>query len=132
MTSVSTDQIAATDADEAPLLETKKLSRHFRVGRGLSKQMLHAVDDVDLTIGRQEIVALAGESGSGKSTIARLLAGVYRPTSGEIYYQGRAMSSMGSRRDQLAYRGDVPMVFQDPFGSLNPAFRVSHGVLRSL
>ncbi|WP_405067187.1 ABC transporter ATP-binding protein [Kribbella sp. NBC_01510] len=132
MTSVSTDQIAATDADEAPLLETKKLSRHFRVGRGLSKQLLHAVDDVNLTIGRQEIVALAGESGSGKSTIARLLAGVYRPTSGEIYYQGRPMSSMGSRRDQLAYRGDVPMVFQDPFGSLNPAFRVSHGVLRSL
>jgi len=132
MTSVSTDQVAATDADDAPLLETKKLSRHFRVGRGLSRQMLHAVDDVDLTIGRQEIVALAGESGSGKSTIARLLAGVYRPTSGEIYYQGRAMSSMGSRRDQLAYRGDVPMVFQDPFSSLNPAFRVSHGVLRSL
>ncbi len=132
MTSASTDQIAATDVDDAPLLETKKLTRHFRVGRGLSRQMLHAVDDVDLTIGRQEIVALAGESGSGKSTIARLLAGVYRPTSGEIYYQGRAMSSMGSRRDQLAYRGDVPMVFQDPFGSLNPAFRVSHGVLRSL
>ena len=132
MTTVSTDQIAATDVDDAPLLETKKLTRHFRVGRGLSRQMLHAVDDVDLTIGRQEIVALAGESGSGKSTIARLLAGVYRPTSGEIYYQGRAMSSMGSRRDQLAYRGDVPMVFQDPFGSLNPAFRVSHGVLRSL
>ncbi len=132
MTSVSTDQIPSTDADEAPLLETKKLTRHFRVGRGLSRQMLHAVDDVDLTIGRQEIVALAGESGSGKSTIARLLAGVYRPTSGEIYYQGRAMSSMGSRRDQLAYRGDVPMVFQDPFSSLNPAFRVSHGVLRSL
>ncbi|MGY4769199.1 ABC transporter ATP-binding protein [Kribbella sp. CWNU-51] len=132
MTSVSTDQIAATDADDAPLLETKKLTRHFRVGRGLSRQMLHAVDDVDLTIGRQEIVALAGESGSGKSTIARLLAGVYRPTSGEIYYQGRAMSSMGSRRAQLSYRGDVPMVFQDPFSSLNPAFRVSHGVLRSL
>jgi peptide/nickel transport system ATP-binding protein len=132
MTSASTDQIAATAVADAPLLETKKLTRHFRVGRGLSRQMLHAVDDVDLTIGRQEIVALAGESGSGKSTIARLLAGVYRPTSGEIYYQGRAMSSMGSRRAQLAYRGDVPMVFQDPFGSLNPAFRVSHGVLRSL
>ena len=42
------------------------------------------------------------------------------------------MSSLRSRRDQLAYRGDVPMVFQDPFSSLNPAFRVSHGVLRSL
>ncbi|MEU4291302.1 ABC transporter ATP-binding protein [Kribbella sp. NPDC026596] len=132
MTAVNVDQVASTDADQAPLLETKKLTRHFRIGRGFSRQHLHAVDDVDLRIGRQEIVALAGESGSGKSTIARLLAGVYKPTSGEIYYQGRPVSSMRSRRDQLAYRGDVPMVFQDPFSSLNPAFRVSHGILRSL
>ena len=86
--------IAATDADDAPLLETTRLTKHFRVGRGLSRQLLHAVDDVDLTIGRQEIVALVGESGSGKSTIARLLARVYRPTSGEILYQGRPLSSM--------------------------------------
>ena len=122
--------VASTEA--APLIETRKLTRHFRVGRGFSRTMLHAVDDVDLTIGRQEIVALAGESGSGKSTIARLLAGVYKPTSGEIYYQGKAMSDLRSRKDQLSYRADVPMVFQDPFSSLNPAFRVSHGVLRSL
>jgi peptide/nickel transport system ATP-binding protein len=136
MTDVSVDSTSSTTQDSvastAPLLVTKKLTRHFRVGRGLSRQMLHAVDDVDLTIDRQEIVALAGESGSGKSTIARLLAGVYQPTSGEIYYQGRPLSSMRSRKDQLAYRGDVPMVFQDPFSSLNPAFRVSHGILRSL
>jgi peptide/nickel transport system ATP-binding protein len=75
---------------------------------------------------------LAGESGSGKSTIARLLARVYKPTSGEIYYQGRPLSSMRRRRDQLAYRSDVPMVFQDPFSSLNPAFRASHGIMRGL
>jgi len=122
------DSVAST----APLLETRKLTRHFKVGRGLSRKLLHAVDDIDLTIDRQEIVALAGESGSGKSTIARLLAGVYHPTSGEIFYQGRPVSAMRSRREQLAYRGDVPMVFQDPFSSLNPAFRVSHGILRSL
>ena len=132
MTAVNVDEQASTDVDDAPLIETKKLTRHFRVGRGFSSKMLHAVDDVDLRIGKQEIVALAGESGSGKSTIARLLAGVYKPTSGEIFYQGRAMSSLRSRKDQLWYRGDVPMVFQDPFSSLNPAFRVSHGVLRSL
>ncbi|GAA1124101.1 ABC transporter ATP-binding protein [Kribbella jejuensis] len=132
MTTVSSSSDAATGTAAAPLLEAKDLTRHFRVGRGFSRQLLHAVDEVSFSIGQQEIVALAGESGSGKSTIARLLAGVYKPTSGEIFYQGRAMSTYRSRKDQLSYRGDVPMVFQDPFSSLNPAFRVSHGVLRSL
>jgi peptide/nickel transport system ATP-binding protein len=131
MTSVEAEA-AGTPAAEAPLLETRKLTRHFRVGRGFSRQMLHAVDDVDLTIGSQEIVALAGESGSGKSTIARLLAGVYKPTSGDILYQGQSLAQHRSRKDSLSYRSEVPMVFQDPFSSLNPAFRVSHGVLRSL
>lgn len=116
----------------APLIEATELTRHFRVGRGYSRKMLHAVDDVSLRINPQEIVALAGESGSGKSTIARLLARVYKPTSGEVYYQGRALSTMRSRRDLQAYRSDVPMVFQDPFSSLNPAYRVSHGIMRSL
>src|SRR6266576_6961432 len=94
--------------------------------------MLHAVDDVDLTIGRGEIVALVGESGSGKSTIARLLARVYKPTSGEIYFEGRPLSSIRRRKERLAYASDVPMVFQDPYSSINPAYRVSHGIRRAL
>jgi peptide/nickel transport system ATP-binding protein len=117
---------------EPPLLETRGLTKHFKVGGNLSRKSLHAVDDADLVINRNEIVALVGESGSGKSTLARLLARVYEPTSGEIRYQGRPLSSMRSRRLSLAYRSDVPMVFQDPFSSLNPAFRVSHGILRGL
>jgi oligopeptide/dipeptide ABC transporter ATP-binding protein len=114
------------------LLETRALTRHFKVGGNFSRHSLHAVDGADIAINRQEIVALVGESGSGKSTIARLLAGVYKPTSGEIYYEGRAVSSMKRRRDFLSYRGEVPMVFQDPFSSLNPAFKVSHGITRGL
>ncbi len=114
------------------LLRTEGLSRHFHIGGGLARKTLHAVDDVNLEIGQQEIVALAGESGSGKSTIARLLARIYQPTSGEIYFGGRPISQLKSRADTLAYRSDVPMVFQDPFSSINPVFRISHGVLRSL
>ena len=117
---------------DAPLLQTKGLTRHFKVGGGLSRRNLHAVDDVDLEIHRREIVALVGESGSGKSTIARLLAQVYKPTGGEILFEGKPLSRIHGRKGQLAYRGDVPMVFQDPFSSLNPAFRVSHGILRGL
>jgi peptide/nickel transport system ATP-binding protein len=114
------------------LLETHGLSKHFKVGGNFSRKSLHAVDDADLVINRKEIVALVGESGSGKSTIARLLARVYAPSSGEILYQGRSLATMRTRRQSLAYRSDVPMVFQDPFSSLNPAYRVSHGILRGL
>jgi oligopeptide/dipeptide ABC transporter ATP-binding protein len=121
-----------TDPGTAPLLRTEVLAKHFKIGSALSRRTLHAVDDVSLEIGSREIVALAGESGSGKSTIARLLAKIYRPTSGEIYFQGRPLSSIKSRRDLLQYRSDVPMVFQDPFSSINPVFRASHGLMRTL
>jgi peptide/nickel transport system ATP-binding protein len=114
------------------LLRTEHLTRHFKIGGALSRRTLHAVDDVSFTIGEREIVALAGESGSGKSTIARLLARIYTPTGGEIYFEGKPLSQIRSRRDRLRYSGLVPMVFQDPFGSMNPVFRVQHGVLRSL
>jgi peptide/nickel transport system ATP-binding protein len=115
-----------------PLLEARGLSRHFKVGGALARKTLHAVDDANFVIGDREIVALVGESGSGKSTIARLLARVYKPTAGEIYYRGRPLSDIRSRRDSLIYRSDVPMVFQDPFSALSPAYRVSHGVMRGL
>jgi peptide/nickel transport system ATP-binding protein len=115
-----------------PLLRTEALTKHFKIGSTLSRRTLHAADDISLAIGEREIVALAGESGSGKSTIARLLARIYTPTSGEIYFEGEPLSRLRSRTDMLRYRGLVPMVFQDPFSSINPVFRVSHGILRGL
>src|SRR5215472_14531893 len=124
--------VPSAQAGTGPLLRTEGLTRHFKIGGALSRRTLHAVDDISLTIGEHEIVALAGESGSGKSTVARLLAKLYQPTSGEIYFQGRPLSAVRGRRDVLRYRGDVPMVFQDPFASFNPVFRVSHGVMRCL
>jgi peptide/nickel transport system ATP-binding protein len=126
------DSTVAGPAGTQPLLRTERLARHFKIGNALSRQVLHAVDDVSLSIGERQIVALAGESGSGKSTIARLLAKLYKPTSGEIYFQGTPLSGLRSRRDTLRYSGLVPMVFQDPFSSLNPVFPVSHGILRGL
>jgi oligopeptide/dipeptide ABC transporter ATP-binding protein len=119
-------------SEGAAILRTERLTRHFQIGNALSQRTLHAVDDVSITIGERQIVALAGESGSGKSTIARLLAKLYKPTSGEIYFQDRPLSAIRSHRDVLRYRGEVPMVFQDPFASINPVFRVSHGVMRGL
>jgi peptide/nickel transport system ATP-binding protein len=114
------------------LLRVEHLTRHFKIGGALSRATLHAVDDVSFSIGEREIVAVAGESGSGKSTVARLLARIYRPTSGTISFDGAPLTRIRSRRDALRYSAQVPMVFQDPFSSLHPVFRVSHGVLRSL
>jgi peptide/nickel transport system ATP-binding protein len=113
------------------LLEARGLTRHFRIG-GLHGHTLHAVDGVDLRIGEREIVALVGESGSGKSTTARLLAMVYRPTSGEILFRDKSVTDLRSRRDVLGYRGEVPMVFQDPFSSLNPSHTTGYTLLRGI
>ena len=119
-------------SESTALLRTDGLSKYFKIGGALSRHLLHAVDDVSLSVGERQIVALAGESGSGKSTIARLLAKIYQPTSGEIYFQDKPVSAIRSRADRLRYSGLVPMVFQDPFSSINPVFRVSHGILRGL
>jgi peptide/nickel transport system ATP-binding protein len=121
-----------TAATGEPLLRAVDLTRHFRLGGMFSKQVLHAVDDLNLTIGEREIVALVGESGSGKSTVARLLARIYTPTRGEIFYRGRPLHRLRSRKDLLWYRGEVPIVLQDPFSAFHPVFRVSHGIMRNL
>jgi peptide/nickel transport system ATP-binding protein len=117
---------------QEPLLRVDRMSRHFKIGSAVSRHTLHAVDDMSFSVGEREIVAIAGESGSGKSTVARVLAKIYKPTSGEVYFQGKPLSAIRSRREKLRYSGLVPMVFQDPFASINPVFRVSHGVMRAL
>ena len=120
------------DAAGPELIRTAGLTRHFRIGGPFSGRFLHAVDDVDLVIREDEIVALVGESGSGKSTIARLIARVYKPTRGDIFFMGRNVNALRGRRELLEYRSDVPMVFQDPYSSINPAYRATHGIQRTL
>jgi len=124
-------QVTPAPVDE-PLLRTVELTRHFHLGGIFSKRTLHAVDGANITMREREILALVGESGSGKSTVARLLAMIYRPTSGQIYFRGRSVHDLRSRSDLLWYRRQVPMVFQDPYSSINPVFRVPHGVIRNL
>ena len=110
------------------LLSIRALEVRYETERGPA-QVLRGVD---IDIPENAVVGLVGESGSGKSTIARLLARIYKPTAGEIFYEGKPLTRLRSRRDRLRYSGQVPMVFQDPFSSMNPVFRVSHGVMRSL
>jgi peptide/nickel transport system ATP-binding protein len=126
------DSSRGRTVDDQPLLRAVDLTRHFRLGGMFAKQVLHAVDDFNFTISEREIVALVGESGSGKSTVARLLARIYPTTRGDIFYRGRPLRRLRRRKDLLWYRGEVAMVFQDPFSAFNPVHRVSHGVMRNL
>ena len=97
-----------------------------RGGRGVAR----AVDDVDLEVRPREIVALVGESGCGKTTLARTLLGLERPTSGAVSYDGRPLSYSSSALK--AYRRQVQLVQQDPSGSLNPRHTVYDAVAEGI
>jgi peptide/nickel transport system ATP-binding protein len=107
------------------LLETKKLTKLFPVQQGLlgERRFLRAVDGVDLRLDEGETLGLAGESGCGKSTVAKLLMNLIPPTDGCITYRGNRLDSL-DKDDLFAFRRQVQMIFQDPQASLNPRMRV--------
>lgn len=114
------------------VMDIRNLTKRFPVGGMFDTRKVHAVEDVSFQMPRREIVTLVGESGSGKSTTARLLARLIEPTSGEIFYNGQDILKTEPKIASLAYRGDVQMVFQDPFGSLNPAHPIEYLLERPL
>src|SRR5438067_6389891 len=122
-----------TSTISAPL-EARGLTKWFPAGGGVvtGRSRIHAVDDVTFALRPGTITALVGESGSGKSTVARLLARLYDPTSGTVLFEGRDVSREQRRSDVLRYRSQVQMIFQDPFGSLNPVKTIRHHLTRPL
>jgi peptide/nickel transport system ATP-binding protein len=109
-----------------------------RVLERSGRQVLHAVDGVSFTIRRGETLSLVGESGCGKSTVARLLVGLYTPTRGRVEFFGRDLAEMNSAAGR-PLRQKLQMIFQDPYASLNPRWRVediiaepliAHGLMR--
>jgi peptide/nickel transport system ATP-binding protein len=115
---------------EAKTLEAVAVSHFFDVSRPFlqrvlareQRRSLRAVDDVSFTITQGTTFALVGESGCGKSTIARLAVGLYQPSNGDILFENQVLSSA---RAQPAMRRRMNMIFQDPYASLNPRWRVS-------
>ncbi len=111
------------------LIEAKGLTKHFQLG---SKQTVHAVDDVSLAIGKQEIVGLVGESGSGKSTFGKTLVGLYDKTAGEAMFDGQRLPQRYTGADFERYASRVQMIFQDPYSSLNPRMTVGEIIAEGL
>jgi oligopeptide/dipeptide ABC transporter ATP-binding protein len=107
------------------LLEVRDLKKHFPVGGGLfaERGLVRAVDGVSFGVEAGRTYALVGESGCGKTTVAKLVLLLERPTAGEIVYRGRTVSDL-SGRALAFFRREVQAVFQDPFSSLNPRLRV--------
>ena len=119
----------APDDPAVTMLEAIAVSRSFDVSKPWlqrtlsreSKLLLRAVDDVSFVLPRGTTLSLVGESGCGKSTVARLAVGLYAPSEGEIRFEGQPLSAA---RAQPAMRRRMNMIFQDPYASLNPRWRV--------
>ncbi|USK57453.1 ATP-binding cassette domain-containing protein [Cytobacillus solani] len=103
-----------------PLLEVKSLRQHFDMGKG---NVLKAVDDISFHIREGETLGLVGESGSGKSTTGRAILRLYEPTGGDVLYQGMPVNRL-SKSEMKLMRRHMQMIFQDPYASLNPRFKV--------
>ncbi len=105
------------------LVEVKHLKEYFNINTGLfSSKPLKAVDDVSFAIRRGETLGLVGESGCGKTTVGRTLLHLYKPTDGEIWFDGKQIVT---KKDIAEYREKTAMVFQDPYSSLNPRMTVA-------
>jgi peptide/nickel transport system ATP-binding protein len=117
--------------DPTPVFDIRELSKLFLARSSLPwrepRVIARALDRVSLQVRPGEILGLAGESGSGKTTLAEILAGLQKPTGGELYYRGQDLGGI-SKEERVTFRREVQMIFQDPYESLNPR----HTILRSV
>lgn len=107
--------------NSTPILELKNITKHYQFG----KQNLRAVDSVNIKIQRGETLGIIGESGSGKSTIGKIVLQLEKETSGDVLYEGKNLKDY-SQKQLLQYRKKMQMIFQDPYASLNPRMTIEN------
>lgn len=115
--------------DSTPILDVRNLTKHFPVAK--SKRVVNAVNDVSFSIAAGETLGMVGESGSGKSTIARAILRLTRPTDGQVEFCGQDLASLSDEHVRRL-RGDMQMVFQDPWSALNPRMRIRNIIAETL
>jgi oligopeptide/dipeptide ABC transporter ATP-binding protein len=124
---VTSDYPSDADLGEDVLVRVDNLVKHFPVkGNGMigrTVSQVQAVDGVSLTVRRGKTLGLVGETGCGKSTLARCIAGLIPATSGKVYFEGHDITNL-KRSAMQPYRREIQMIFQDPYGALNPRRRV--------
>jgi oligopeptide/dipeptide ABC transporter ATP-binding protein len=130
-----TASVSVPDLGGNELLAVENLKKHFPITQGIifQKQVaaVQAVDDVSFTVRKGETLGVVGESGCGKSTMARCVMKLLEPTAGRIVFDGRDITRL-SRADMRPYRREMMMIFQDPYASLNPRKRVGFIVAEAL
>ncbi|ELP5728100.1 ABC transporter ATP-binding protein [Vibrio vulnificus] len=115
------------------LIEGKNVVKDFPLNSNALKQTkMRALNDVSFKMYKARGLSVVGESGSGKSTTAKMIAKMYAPSAGVIEYKGRDIQEITSRKDLMSYREGIQMVWQDPFGSLNPTHNIFHHIARPL
>lgn len=116
-------------AEREKLLEIKNLKQHFNVGK---PNMVKAVDGISFDIYRGETLGLVGESGCGKSTTGRTILRLYGATSGEVLFKGENVHQKKSKKESKKFYRKMQMIFQDPYGSLNPRMNVTDIIAEGL
>jgi len=115
-----------------PVLEVRALTKRYAIGRRARRSEVQALTEVDLAVAPGEVLALVGESGSGKTTFARTVTALERRTSGEILVGGEPLPARPGSRRLRRHRGQVQMIFQDPYASLDPLHSIGSTVGRPL
>jgi len=122
-----------TKTEHEVVLSVKNLVKNFSVGQSRGKKnLMRAVNDVSFDLCKGEALAIVGESGSGKSTSARILTRIYDKTQGDVIFKGQPFELFVEKYGALEYARQVQMIFQDPFGSLNPVHSIFHHIARPL
>ena len=116
-----------TERDRTKYIEVSNLKQYYPIRRGILKRVVghvKAVNDVSFEIERGETLGLVGESGCGKTTVGRTILHLIKPTGGSVRFMGEDVGEMQAR-DNASLRGKMQIIFQDPYGSLNPRMNVA-------